>query len=64
MNDSYSKDRRNYLKTIVIAGGAAALLATAKKGDAAKLTQPPLDKDAQGYRETEHVKRYYQTARN
>lgn len=65
MNDNYSEERRDFLKTLAVLGGAAATLATVKKTTAAtpKLLSPP-GATTSGYRETEHIKKYYQTARN
>lgn len=51
--------RREFLKRAALAGGAVAVLptATAAAPEAAKPA------NAQGYRKTAHVSRYYQSAR-
>ena len=54
-------DRRDFLKLAgvgAVAGGAAALGAT-KKTEAAAAEAPP----SRGYRETDHVRKFYRTAR-
>jgi len=65
MTEQYSDERRNFLKTIALLSGAAASLPLTRKaiaGDQPVLLLP--EKPAQGYRETEHIKKYYQTAEN
>jgi hypothetical protein len=60
--DKVSKsDRRDFLKLAgigAVAGGAAALGAT-KKAEAASADTPA----GRGYRETEHVRKFYRSAR-
>lgn len=65
MAKNYSDERRSFLKTVVMIGGAAACVPLAREATAAG--KPPRllpKKSAQGYRETEHISKYYQTARN
>ncbi len=57
-------NRRTFMKRAAILGGLAALAGFRKPADAAPEqpgTQP--EPSAAGYRLTEHVKRYYETAR-
>ena len=56
--------RREFLKTAGLVGGAAGVAATALSSEEAAAKQPTGD-DARGtsYRETEHVKTYYDLAR-
>ncbi|MCL7488531.1 MAG: hypothetical protein M8357_10210 [Desulfobulbaceae bacterium] len=62
---NYSDERRSFLKTAVFFSGAAACLPVAEKTMAsAKPSRQPPEKADQGYRETEHISKYYQTARN
>ena len=50
--------------TLGAVAAAATLLPSREKGDAAKKDAGPLAADrSEGYRLTEHVKRYYRTAR-
>ena len=55
-----SLPRRDFLKAAGVAGGAAGLAALASKS--AKAADPESGKSS-GYRETEHVKKYYESAR-
>jgi hypothetical protein len=66
MTAQYSAERRNFLKTVVIAGGAIASLSGIKEAIATskKPTLPLPEKPAQGYRETSHISKYYLSARN
>jgi len=56
--------RRQFLKSATIFGGLAALLGIARPAAAGrkKLHHQP-EQPAQGYRLTEHIKKYYETAR-
>jgi hypothetical protein len=59
-------NRRTFIKLAVISGGIAALAGLrrpAEAGRARGATAPPAEPAAAGYRLTEHVKRYYETAR-
>lgn len=60
-NDKTSTGRRSFLKLagVGIVGGGAAVVATAPSADAAA---PAAQADGQ-YRETDHVKRYYELAK-
>lgn len=63
MTEHYSDERRNFLKSIALFSGAAASLPLTRKAIAG--TKPVLmlpEKTTQGYRETEHIKKYYQSA--
>jgi|PlaIllAssembly_1097288.scaffolds.fasta_scaffold2861977_2 hypothetical protein len=59
-------NRRTFIKHAAIFGGIAALLCLrrpAEAGRAQATPVPPAEPTAAGYRLTEHVKRYYETAR-
>jgi len=56
--------RREFLKCAAIFGGLTALPSIVKKPAIAVPKEPPrqLERFGQGYRLTEHVKKYYETA--
>jgi len=65
MKEQHSEQRRAFLKMISVLGGAALCLGTVRRNEAGKApafrqTQPS---SAQGYRETNHIRKYYETAR-
>ncbi len=56
-------ERREFLKTLTVAGGAAAVVAA---GNISAATEEVTEKEetrSQGYRETDHVREYYKSAR-
>ena len=56
--------RRTFIKGTAIFTGLAALLGLVRPGIAKPQESPPQpDEVSQGYRLTEHVKKYYETAR-
>jgi len=55
--------RREFLTKAAIAGGAAGVAAVALSQGSAKASVAPESPRAAGYRETEHVKTYYELAR-
>jgi hypothetical protein len=56
--------RRQFLKSATIFGGLAALLGMARPAATKpKVPQQQPEYSGQGYRLTEHVKKYYETAR-
>lgn len=57
-----SLPRRDFLKAAGIAGGAAGVAAVALSGKSSKAAVPESGKSA-GYRETEHIRKYYESAR-
>ena len=58
-----SSNRRSFLKVAALAGGLAFLFGLQRPA-AAKPQQPsPQQEQSKGYRLTEHVKKYYETAR-
>lgn len=64
MNDqksNHSTSRRELLKFVGLAAGVAG--ATAAAGTAAKASVPVERAQDGGYRETEHVRKYYELAR-
>ena len=64
MNIGSTIGRRQFLKSATIFGGLTALLGIVRPVAAKKkeLQQQP-EPSSQGYRLTEHVKKYYETAR-
>ena len=56
------KSRRDFLKATGVTGGVAAVAAVALNSKSVKAAVPESGKSA-GYRETEHVKKYYELAR-
>jgi len=64
MTKYYCPERRTFLKTLAVMGGAVAALPTVMKS----VTQPAtanssvLTTESQGYKETEHIRKYYKTA--
>ncbi len=56
------KSRRDFLKAAGVTGGAAGVAAIALTSKSVKAAVPETGKST-GYRETEHVKKYYETAR-
>jgi hypothetical protein len=64
MNIGLAIGRRKFLKGATILGGLTALLGIPRAA-AAKLPKPPRQPEisGRGYRLTEHVKKYYETAR-
>ena len=64
MKLQFSCDRRTFMKRAAILGGLAALTGLGRPADAApKQPEKQSEPRAAGYRLTEHVKRYYETAR-
>jgi hypothetical protein len=64
MKADFSGNRRTFLKRAAVLGGLTFLLGAQRPADA-KPKQPPSQPEpsGKGYRETEHVKKYYETAR-
>ena len=59
-------NRRTFIKGAAIFGGLAALVGSrrpAEAGRAQAVPTPSTEPTSAGYRLTEHVKRYYETAR-
>ena len=54
-------DRREFFRTVALAGGA--LGAAVVSGGAGVAVERERDRKATGYRETAHVRRYYDLAR-
>ena len=64
MNIESIMGRRKFLKSATIFGGLAALLGVVRPATARKKEpQAQPEHSDQGYRLTEHVKKYYETAR-
>lgn len=65
MSDNYSKDRRNFLRSLALFGGTAVAASLAGKSRAAvkkPLLLPEKTVESKGYRETEHILKYYKSA--
>ena len=58
-----SGNRRMFLKGAAIIGGLALLLGRGRPAAAKPVQSPPQQEPSKGYRLTEHVKKYYETAR-
>jgi hypothetical protein len=60
-------DRRGFLKGLLVTGGAAALAGSAADAASVGLEDPTLAEaprtGPEGYRETEHIRDYYRSAR-
>lgn len=63
MREKYSDERRTFLQIAVLVGGVTAGLSRAKKSAADQKQPLEQEKTGQGYRETEHISKYYKTAR-
>ncbi len=64
MKTEFTGTRRTFIKCAALFSGLAALLGRVRPASAApkaSLARP--DEPSQGYRLTEHVKRYYETTR-
>ncbi|HZX23632.1 MAG TPA: twin-arginine translocation signal domain-containing protein [Woeseiaceae bacterium] len=57
-------ERRNFLKKLAVAGGATAAVAVGGRSVMAEPagTRAPAKPDRQGYRETPHIRAYYEKA--
>ena len=66
MKKQYSEQRRAFLITISALGGAALCLGAVRGNEASKAPalQQAQPSSAQGYRETSHIRKYYETARS
>jgi hypothetical protein len=58
-----SGSRRMFLKGAAIISGLALLLGRDRPAEAKPEPPPPPQQPSKGYQVTEHVKRYYETAR-
>ncbi len=65
MKTEFTGSRRAFIKNAAIFTGLAAFLGRGSRSAAATPSKPPERKteSSQGYRLTEHVKKYYETAR-
>lgn len=65
MSASEKLNRRSFFKAVAVGGaGAAAAVATVTVARELKPQGTPLDEGARvGYRETDHVRHYYRTAK-
>ena len=66
-DDSKREGRRDFLRKMAVAGGSAAVVAASGKAVAGSVDEAAAqssDRPASGYRETEHVRAYYRTARS
>lgn len=62
---TYTEDRRTFLKTLAVAGGAAAAVTMTGQSASAstEADSSPGAAKPEGYRETAHIRTYYRTAR-
>jgi hypothetical protein len=58
-----SGNRRMFLKGVAIIGGSALLLGRDRPAEAKPEPVTPQQEPSKGYQVTEHVKKYYETAR-
>ena len=58
-----SGSRRMFLKGAAIIGGLALLFGRNRPAEAKPEPPPPQQQPSKGYQVTEHVKKYYETAR-
>ena len=65
MNKEFTRSRRAFIKNAAIFTGLAALLGRGDRPAAATPLKPRENnrEESRGYRLTEHVKKYYETAR-
>ena len=64
MKTEFIGSRRSFIKMAALVGGVAALLGPGRPAAAKPKPSPARpDEPGQGYRLTEHNKKYYQTAR-
>ena len=56
-------NRRRFLATLGVGGAAAAVAVASQQGGERKPKQAEAGKQGQGYQLTEHVRRYYETAK-
>ena len=63
MKLEFSGNRRSFLKGAAIVGGLALLFGLDRPAAAKPKQSPPQPEQSKGYRLTEHVKKYYETAR-
>lgn len=63
-SDVSGAERRQFIKTLGVAGGAVVAVAVAGQASAEVVDESTAAvKGAQGYRETDHVRAYYASAR-
>ncbi len=66
--DAKTLRRRDFLKTAGLTAGAAGIATAAVSGSSAQASLAgkagEIDKKSSGYRETDHVRTYYETARS
>ena len=63
MKWDFSGNRRSFLKGAALVGGLALLFGLERPAAAKPQQSPPQQEQSKGYRLTEHVKKYYETAR-
>ena len=66
MKMEFSGTRRTFIKGVTIFGGLSLLLGLGGRSPAKRQGQlsPQPEQSGQGYRLTEHIKKYYETARS
>ena len=63
MKWEFSGNRRTFLKGAALFGGLVLLLGLDRPAAAKPKQSPPQQEPSKGYRLTEHIKKYYETAR-
>jgi hypothetical protein len=65
MEMEHEASRRTFMKWAAMLGGLGALLGMGRRAVSPKPAEPEAEQEQphQGYRLTEHVKKYYETAR-
>lgn len=64
MKETFSGNRRTFIKSAALFGGLAAIFGTARPKPGRIDDNPePQEPQNRGYRLTEHVKKYYETAK-
>ncbi len=63
LQDQADPQRREFLKTLTVAGGAAAVAATGSVSAATEEVTEKEETESKGYRETQHIRDYYKSAR-
>ncbi len=64
MKETFSEKRRAFLKgSGALIGGLAMIMGIGRRASATPQATMPTETAPKGYQETEHVKKYYETAR-
>ena len=64
MKETFSGNRRTFIKSAALFGGLAALFGTTRPKTSRIDDSPePAEPQSRGYRLTEHIKKYYESAK-